>query len=417
MTTNVERAVLGYKIIIPSLHSELLSEDLFVNATNRKIFQAIREFEKKGVPITEPALADALKGKVSISHILSCNEGFSMDMKSIPKWFDRDVKNLYRNKILRDIGEWATNNKDNPLADFEEVREMLLNVDKEDIKKSFSAREVLSQYEAEIDDDSTLIWTGLPGIDKEMRGLRKGEVLLTMARTTVGKTWILLNILSYIAPKLDGKIVFFSMEMSAISIMERLIQLNFGISQDEAKKLAKDPKTTAEIEKKFENLVFYDGIYSVSEIETRGLMNKAGLIMIDYIQIIKDSTKGSSYERASEVITKIKQLAKTTNSVVIVVSQLSRAAGDGSIPVTLQMARESGALEEQSDFVLGAWRPELNEDNNTSGYKDRIFIKLLKNKRGYIKLAECHFDKPTGKITEIREEDQELGLAEQKGVH
>ena len=106
-------------------------------------------------------------------------------------------------------------------------------------------------------------------------------------------------------------------------------------------------------------------------------MNQAGIIMIDFIQLIKSTNKGSSYERMTEVITKIKHLAKNTNSLVISVSQLSREAQDGSVPVRLHMLRDSGALEEQSDYVVGAWRPELDFNHTDDPvHKNKIYINV-----------------------------------------
>lgn len=78
------------------------------------------------------------------------------------------------------------------------------------------------------------------------------------------------------------------------------------------------------------------------------------------------------------------------------------------MPVRLTMARDSGVVEEASDFILGAWRPELGYDDETKvpeDMKNRIFIKLLKNKRGPTKRISGFFDKKIGKMWEIEWND------------
>jgi replicative DNA helicase len=72
------------------------------------------------------------------------------------------------------------------------------------------------------------------------------------------------------------------------------------------------------------------------------------------------------------------------------------------------MARDSGVIEEASDFILGAWRPELGYDDETKvpeDMKNRLFIKLLKNKRGPTKLVSGFFDKKIGKMWEVEWND------------
>lgn len=404
-----EQAILGYMIINSSLDSDLLGPDLFEDLTNRKIYMKIREFKDIDVPINEPALVEALDGEVDTMDILDCNQGFSKDMASIPLWFDQGVKFLYRSKAFRDMKNYLVEYSDDPLIEMDKLKDFIFRIEENVTQGVISTKDAIELFKSEIEDDSSLISLGFPGIDRAIGGLRKGEVVQIMARTTVGKTWILLNILCCLVSHYKEKIAFFSLEMPITSLIERLFQLIFDVSRDETKQEAKNPESIQYFEERFGNVVFSDGISSVSEIETKAKMNKAGIIMIDYIQLIRSSSKGNQYEQVTDTMTRIKQLAKTTNSVVILIGQLSRAAEDGSIPVTLNMGRDSGALEEQSDYILGAWRPELNDNNRGPKDENRIYIKLLKNKKGDMKLIKCNFNKKTGKILEIDDYMQTSG--------
>src|SRR5262249_49762958 len=80
------------------------------------------------------------------------------------------------------------------------------------------------------------------------------------------------------------------------------------------------------------------------------------LLLIDYLGLL-DVQGRDAYERTSKLGKGLKLVAKTARVAIIVAAQLSRAGGDGSEPVTLQMLRDSGVLEESLDVMLGCWRP------------------------------------------------------------
>ena len=82
----------------------------------------------------------------------------------------------------------------------------------------------------------------------------------------------------------------------------------------------------------------------------------------------------SIYERTSYVARQLKTLAKVTNAAVMMLSQVSRKAGDGTEPITLEHGRDSGAIEEGADFLIGMWRDDTVEN--------LIHAQLLKARRG-----------------------------------
>jgi hypothetical protein len=80
-------------------------------------------------------------------------------------------------------------------------------------------------------------------------------------------------------------------------------------------------------------------------------------LFIDYVGLISGT---DDYEGISKVARGLKIIAKQLNTRVICVVQLSRAAKDGTIPVTMDMLRDSGALEESADYIVGLWHSILD---------------------------------------------------------
>jgi replicative DNA helicase len=108
------------------------------------------------------------------------------------------------------------------------------------------------------------------------------------------------------------------------------------------------------------------------------------VLLADYFGLLNLSG-GDAYERASRAAIGLKQLAKQEKLAIIVASQLSRAGGNGSEPVALEMLRDSGVVEESADFILGAWRPEKQRDISPEDYfaaKDVLRVAILKNRKG-----------------------------------
>ena len=98
-------------------------------------------------------------------------------------------------------------------------------------------------------------------------------------------------------------------------------------------------------------------------------------------------------ERAVEILNE-------NETVVFLLSQLSRKSEGPWAQVTLGMARDSGHIEQDSDFIIAVWDPWLQEGAGEE-WVDKIMLKLIKNKRGMTKGIECRRDRSTGKLYEL----------------
>ena len=98
---------------------------------------------------------------------------------------------------------------------------------------------------------------------------------------------------------------------------------------------------------------------------------------IDYLGLVSDAGR-NEYERASKIAVDTKSFAKSQGVPVVLLSQLNRAGGDGTQPVTLDMARGSGQIEEAADFVIGLSRTPATVMANSLA----LDCGILKNRKG-----------------------------------
>ena len=225
-----------------------------------------------------------------------------------------------------------------------------------------------------------------------------------LARTTVGKTFLSLKVVQEIPRELYQATGFFSFEMPKPAIIERMLQTYFSLWREDLAKQINELDTNDFLEK-YEKLKLYTYPYTVNEIAKIIERDKLKIIFIDFLQLIKDEeANGSPYERTSKKMQSLKHLAMGQDVLIFLLVQLSRKAGSGWETVTIDSARESGQIEELSDFIIGAWNPSLNP--NLGEVKKQMLegslrLALLKNKRGPTASVEVDFSQRSGKIYEL----------------
>jgi len=243
--------------------------------------------------------------------------------------------------------------------------------------------------------------------------------LSILARTTIGKTWIALGILEQ-ALKLKGEelytpsqIGFFSFEMPTEAIVQRQAQLYFGLWREDLSDQLDRGLDTEGFIKRHKEVKMYNRAYTVSDIKDISVRDGLEIIFIDYLQLIQDEDpKLKSYEKTTNKIRDLKLFAIDKKKIIILTVQLSRSGGGGGwIPVTIDSARESGQIEELSDFIIGAWNPALNpglSDQDRVMMRETLKIELLKNKRGPgNNKVEANFSGKSGRITEMSQREEE----------
>ncbi len=232
----------------------------------------------------------------------------------------------------------------------------------------------------------TGVATGFRDLDRALAGLQRSDLILLAARPSMGKTAFVLNLANYIAVRSHVSTVFFSLEMSKESLVERMLAMDSHIDatairggtlkETEWGDLANAAREIGE-----SALIIEDtpGI-SVSEVRSRcrkyKLENNLGLIIIDYLQLMSgDGRSESRQQEISEISRSLKALARELDVPLIALSQLSRAVESrpDKRPM-LSDLRESGAIEQDADVVMFIYRDEYYNKNTEHPGEAEIII-------------------------------------------
>jgi len=236
--------------------------------------------------------------------------------------------------------------------------------------------------------------TGLPDLDRSTMGLNKGDLILIASRPGMGKTSIALNIALHVAKTSGKAVAVFSLEMSREQLAMRLLsseafidgkKLQTGrIKPEEWRRLA---ETAASIGTT-PLLISDDASLTVADMNAQcRRVSNLGLVVVDYIQLMQSASgsRGNSGENRVQIVSEIsrmmKIMAKELNVPLICLSQLSRAneARQNKRPL-LSDLRESGAIEQDADIVMGLYRDDYY--NKESEFPNVAECIILKNRRG-----------------------------------
>lgn len=276
-----------------------------------------------------------------------------------------------------------------------------------------SMGELLEDYGAYVESlKARAIRIGFPGLDRKMRGIAPGEVCTVIAKTSAGKTAFAQNILRNVAQDQGVTCLFCSMEQPRAQVLERFAQMASGHPGSEIEKnWADDDYRVSVIEqlsKTMGNNVWTCDLprLKMEEIERLVLATEqragqsVGVLVIDYMGLLDTRDLDRTlYGQISEAARSMKTLAKKLDLAVIVLCQIGRSENDhGDKPLTLSSARESGAIEESADFLIGLYRPYIQREKGHDD--DEMVLQLIKNRKGFCGKLICNFDASTLRITE-----------------
>lgn len=245
------------------------------------------------------------------------------------------------------------------------------------------------------------ISTGLPDLDRMILGLNKSELILIAARPGMGKTSIALNMLLYAAMNLHKTVAMFSLEMSREQLVTRLLSraslvpsqnlLTGNLSDQQWRDITDAAQTVSAT-----NVLIDDNpSLTVSEMnaQCRRIQN-LDLVVIDYLQLMQSAGSGHTWsnesrtQAVSDISRMLKIMAKELNVPVICLSQLSRAneSRTDKRPM-LSDLRESGAIEQDADVVIGLYRDGYyNKECENPNLAEAIVLKNRKGSTGTVEL-------------------------------
>lgn len=254
--------------------------------------------------------------------------------------------------------------------------------DKKDARRN-SKKAYIENYDTPVE----VVPTGYPILDKMLGGgLVRGTVSALGARPSVGKTTLAVNIA---AKNSQRKILFFSLEMSARMVYDKLISDVGDLDYSDCVKHKVNLETVKTLLQRYENLTVIDDVYEIEDIAAIIRREKPELVMIDYIQIVQTRENievvRQRIDRISQII---KRTAKSTGAHIMCLSQITRGAKEEP---TMSALKESGGLEETGDYVILLKRPYVLNKADETLKPEETELKIDKNKFGESGLLQYYF--------------------------
>lgn len=380
--------------------SEFLRPDHFYEPIHKKIFASINSIIDKGISANPVSLHNAFAGDETFAEIGGDKylEKLVILASSVINPYDYG-KIIYDLSLKRDligvgnelVSDAISAGIDKPaIEQIENAENKLFHLASEGIsERGFTNIEnslvdsIRSIDRAMKNDDHiTGITTGYADLDTQLSGFHDSDLIILAGRPSMGKTAFAINLAvnackaMYERHKKTGEelksVGLFSLEMSAEQLSTRMLSMYTGIESSSLRSGMVSESNYNELKKQSQMLsslpFFIDDTpaLSISAIRTRARRlkrkNNLGMLVIDYLQLIRGSGGKSSESRVQEVseITQgLKALAKELNIPIIAAAQLSRAVEqrDDKRPM-LSDLRESGSIEQDADIVMFLFREE-----------------------------------------------------------
>ena len=252
----------------------------------------------------------------------------------------------------------------------------------------------------EKEDGLTGVPTGFTNLDRLTSGWQPSDLIILAARPGMGKTSFVLALARNAATDFGKGVAIFSLEMSNVQLVQRLVSLEAEISGHKLRNGQLEDyewqQLQTAIEKLAEAPIYIDDTPGINIFELRAkcrrlkMQHDIQMVIIDYLQLMSggsDNQKGNREQEVSAISRALKGMAKELNVPVIALSQLSRAVEvrGGTKRPQLSDLRESGSIEQDADQVAFIYRPEyydILEDEEGQSLKGIVEIIMAKNRHG-----------------------------------
>ncbi len=252
------------------------------------------------------------------------------------------------------------------------------------------------------------VGSGFTELDRITSGWQKSDLIIIASRPGMGKTAFALTMARNAAIDFKKPVAVFSLEMSSIQLVTRLMSSETEIAQDKLRKGAMEDHEWAQLNARITSLIdaplFIDDTAALSIFDLRAKCRRlkahhdVQLIIVDYLQLMQGNqdTRGNREQEISSISRALKSLAKELNVPVIALSQLSRASEkrEKAAKPILSDLRESGSIEQDADMVMFIYRPEyykIDVDENGDSMSGVADVIIAKNRNGPLKDVRIRF--------------------------
>ena len=410
---DLEEAVLGAMMLNQNALNIIIDQlvpAMFYKESHSKIFSAIQRLFASSSPIDILTVTNELKKTgdleivggpfyiASLTNRISSAANIEFHTRILAEKFIQRELIRVSNSILSDAYKDSTDAielLDKSAQDMFEIAESNFKKKVQDMPSL--VREAVKNIEKAKDHEDQLsgIPSGFVELDRITSGWQRSDLIVLAARPGMGKTAFVLTMARNMAVKYNKPIAFFSLEMSAIQLITRLISSESRIPNDKLKSGKLDGYEWQQLLDKITPLteakMMIDDTPGLSVFELRAKARRfkqqydIQCIIIDYLQLMTagGDAKGNREQEISTISRSLKNLAKELDIPIIALSQLNRGVEtrSGTKRPALADLRESGAIEQDADMVLFIYRPEyykleeFEDQTPTQGMADIIIAK------------------------------------------
>ncbi|MBQ6211003.1 MAG: replicative DNA helicase [Prevotella sp.] len=416
----IERVVLGALMIDKdafSIISEIVYPETFYEPRHQKIFTAIRTLNMDEKPVDVMTVTEQLKRDGNLESVGGAVYVLELSSLVASSAHMEYHAHILRQKFLaRQLISFASHVETNAFDETLDVESAmqqaegeLFEISQKNMKQDYTQIDPVIVKAVEALQKASANQGGLTGVpsgytklDDKTSGWQASDLVIIAGRPAMGKTSFALSIAKNIAVDNRLPVAFFSLEMSNVQLVQRLMS---NVCEIPGNKILNGQLTNDEWERLDKNLRNLTGapIYvddtpglSVFELRTkaRRLVREKNvkIIMIDYLQLMNANGMrfGNRQEEVSTISRSLKGLAKELDIPIIALSQLNRTVdnrGEGIEGKRPQLSdlRESGAIEQDADLVLFVHRPEyyrIYDDGKGNDMHGKAQIIIAKHRKG-----------------------------------
>ena len=439
---DLEEAVLGAMLIDKKGVDEvidLLQPETFYKSAHQYIFESIFNLFQNSQPIDLLTVSADLrkKGKLDVAggdfYLIQLTQKISSSAHI--EYHARIILQKYiQRSLIRISNEIIESSYKESIDVFDlldEAESKLYDVTQGNIKRSSdTAQNLVMLAKKKIEEIANQeglsgVSTGFQKLDDLTSGWQPSDLIIIAARPGMGKTALTLSMARNIAVTKQIPVAFFSLEMSSVQLITRLISAETGLSSEKLRTGKLADHEWKQLNVKVGDLekapLFIDDTPALSIFDLRAkarrLTSQHGikLIVVDYLQLMTAGSSNKAGNREQEISTisrNLKSLAKELEIPVIALSQLSRAVETrgGTKRPQLSDLRESGAIEQDADIVSFIYRPEYygieewdDEDHSPSAGQAEFIV--AKHRNGGLDNIRMKFVGNLGKFEDLENFD------------
>jgi replicative DNA helicase len=431
----VEEAVLGALMLEREAFvgvADVLIEESFYKEEHRTIFKVIKELSMQDKAVDLLIITQELKNRGLLEQVGGPVYVTQLTSKvASAAHLEFHARIIAQKYIQRELIRACSEIQSNAFDETKDVDELINqaesaifkisegNIKKETqpIKPILKEAVNLIQEASKRDDGLSGVPSGFTGVDRVTSGWQKTDLIIIAARPAMGKTAFILSMTRNMAVRFKVPVAVFSLEMSSIQLVNRLISAESELGSEKIKKgtLIGDDwsRLNSAIQVLDEAPIFIDDTPALSIFEFRAkcrrlkMQHDIGMVLVDYLQLMTagTDTRGSREQEVSLISRSLKAIAKELNVPIIALSQLNRSveSREGKRP-QLSDLRESGAIEQDADMVIFIHRPEyygLTEDEEGNSLRGIAEIIIAKHRNGAVEDVKLAFRKELARFSDI----------------